>query len=229
MTAADDAVSAGLGPLSAVYPHRLYALADAVRSNSDRLFAEAPAPQKLGEGYIRVDPALRALIESILLSAANIRKLLHPAKDRGPKESAGAFRVRVIRTKMLGALVAGLDTTEIKNTQARNALEHFDEKLDDISAHLLAGTKRFGAAIPFNLILSRHDLLDQFSIGDQFPLSVYDASERVFRIMTYRVDLQRVRNEAAAIADRLRPTVVSRPEETGAGGMVILLGPRKPV
>jgi hypothetical protein len=78
-----------------VYFHHLFALAQAVRDGCDQVFADAPISPT--DGYIKVDPALHARIDGVLIDAANLKKLIRPRPSvpRVSRSAHSAFDVCV--------------------------------------------------------------------------------------------------------------------------------------
>jgi hypothetical protein len=144
-----------------VFVHRLFALAKSVVEGCDRVFEEAPVMAK--DGYIQVSPSLHAQIDGILIDAANLKKLVAGRATKGSSESSRTFNFRQERSKALNQLLDGLSLGTIKDTQARNSLEHFDEYLDDLGASLADGEAPPHPAAAYNLVLSSWGIVTQFT------------------------------------------------------------------
>lgn len=190
-----------------VYYHRLYGLAGAVVTLCDDVFARtAEAEQQ--EHYRAAAPDVHATIDAILVSAANIRKMIVTSPRKRRNEAEHVFRFRQRRASALAKLLAPLALTEILNTSARNSVEHFEEYLDAEIAGSLAAPARKRVFAAYNMVVSRLDM---------FPLRVYAAAERKYYNMNTSVDLRKLREESATILERLKETgVLGSTEEAGA-------------
>ncbi len=109
--------------------------------------------------YFFVQPEVFTRIASIQVYSANIKKILFPP-PRKKDESKYKSDYRQKRTEEVQAFFDMNRITEIKNAKARNSLEHYDERLDNISLRLWNGTidKKYHA-IATNIILSSEGAL----------------------------------------------------------------------
>jgi hypothetical protein len=212
-------------PVLHVYLARLYSLALAVREGCDDVFARAPAKLPNGSDYFKVEPGTLARIDGILVDAANIRRLL-VERERGSKESARSYNFRVCRTEMFALLLRGVATDSLLDANLRNSLEHFDEYLDKYAAADLAGERIGPGMAAYNIVVSRLDAIEIIGRGPAYPLRVYSAGERVYYNFDRKVDLNRLREQASAVAERLRQ-LPSLQREEEPGGMLVVLRPAK--
>ncbi len=204
--------------LFALYLHELFMLAKAVRDRCDQVFAQTPPPAS--GHYIKVDPDVHATINAILIDAANIKKLTHTSERRLDKESKKVFDLRQERSRLLQALLEGVELDEILNTKVRNTLEHFDEYLDETNIALSSDRKPPAPMAAYNMTFSDWEV----TAPRVFPLRLYVAGERKYYNMKYSIDLSRLRSQATAILDRLSSSEVMRGIQEPGGLMVPLPG-----
>ncbi len=184
-----------------VYVHHLFALAKSVRDGCDLVFLLAPIPEK--DGYIKVSPELHARIDSVLIDAANLKKLVRTSPTKGKSESERTFRFRRLRTKLLAEYLSGLKLDAISEVKVRNSLEHFHEHLDKLGARLEAGEPPPQPVAAYNLAFSSWAVPLTVANARCYPLRVYVANERSYYNFEVKVDLGLLREEASAILDRI--------------------------
>jgi hypothetical protein len=201
--------------LFAVYLHHLFALAKAVQSGCNAVFAETPLPAS--GGYIKVSPELHAKIDGILIDAANLKKLIRTPTERGKSESKRTFEFRRLRSEALVNLLAGLSLPTLYDVQLRNSLEHFDEYLDELGANLKDGEAPPKAMAAYNLVLSHWEVTPR----PVYPLRVYIAAERKYYNFDRQVDLGLLHDEAETILERLNASGVLRNTPEPGGLMVV--------
>lgn len=201
-----------------LYLHQLYALGVTVASACDRIFATCVVPEK---GYVlKVSPGMQADAEMAILGAANMRKLVFASDPRRSGESAGAYAVRQERSKTLQQALCDLDLSEIKRTAVRNNFEHFDQELDDLVAKLeRTGEYPGGAKLAaFNISVSHADSIR----APVYPIRYYVAETRQYHCMGDAIDLGKLREQAATLAERCRALL--GPEVGEPGGMIFTAG-----
>jgi hypothetical protein len=205
-----------------VYVHHLFALAKAVRDGCDQVFADAPIPPS--DGYIKVNPGLHSRIDGILIDAANLKKLIKTPAERGKSESQRTFRFRRQRTEALTEFLRGLSLEAISDVQVRNSLEHFDEYLDQLGAKLEDGEQPPKPAAAYNIVFSSWNVARAVAQREVYPLRVYVADERTYFNFDRRINLGMLREEAAAITQRIEATGELHNEP---GGLMVLFPVRQ--
>jgi len=203
-----------------VYVHHLFALAKAVRDGCDQVFEGAPIPPS--DGYIKVDPGLHARIDGVLIDAANLKKLIRTPAERGRSESERTFRFRQQRTESLTEFLRGLSLEAISDVQVRNSLEHFDEHLDKLGAQLADGEDPPKPAAAYNIVFSSWNVARAVAQRDVYPLRVYVADERSYFNFDRKINLGTLREEAAAITQRIE---TSGELQNEPGGLMVLFPP----
>lgn len=160
-----------------IYLSELYSLAYSVKSGCEEIFAETKVPDN---GYaIQVSPSIHNKINNVIISAANIKKLINSPLPKQKKESRKSFTVRKQRESLLQELLSGLELKEIYNTDVRNKLEHFEEYLDSMALKLMDNesdiNKEYNAA-SYNMVFSHWDVIKPHV----YPIRLYITSERIF-------------------------------------------------
>ena len=89
--------------------------------------------------YFFIRPEVFTRIANIQVHSANIKKLLF-LTPRKQKEAKYKYHYRKQRVSQLQEYFDLENLTEIRNAEARNSLEHYDERLDNISLRLWNGT-----------------------------------------------------------------------------------------
>lgn len=205
-----------------IYVHHLFALARSIRDGCDAVFKLAPVPAK--DGYIKVSVELHAQIDSVLIDAANLKKLVRPSAERRSKESARQFAFRQVRMAELDSLLAGVAITTIEETQTRNSIEHFDEYLDDLGASLEAGEPPPKPAAGYNLAFSSWKVVETVVRKELYPLRVYVADEATYYNFERRISLAALRAEAETILARIDESGL-RKDISDPGGVMVLFPP----
>lgn len=80
--------------------------------------------------YIKVDPESQYLINSIIVNASNLKKIFKPKSNKDKRESKQLFSKRKERGKILFDYFEFNKYSVINNSEVRNNIEHFDERLD---------------------------------------------------------------------------------------------------
>jgi hypothetical protein len=202
-------------PLFMLYLQELFWLATAIIRNAEQVFAEA-ADLEAGDG-LKVAPVLHARISSILIDAANTKKLIDTSPRRMRGESEAQFNLRQERSHLLASIVGSAGLEEIRNAKVRNTLEHFDEYLDRAIVQLAQGKAPPARFAAYNLVLSNRDTLDSALL----PIRLYYAKSRVFQNLEYEIDIGKICNEAESIVAAIEE-FVEDPED-GPGGWLINL------
>lgn len=127
--------------------------------------------------YFFIRPEVFTRISTIQVHSANIKKFLFPT-PRKKNEAAYKFEYREKRTAELQAYFDLDKISEIKNAKVRNSLEHYDDRLDNISLRLWNGTidKQF-QVITSNTILSSEGAI----VGRPYYLNSYIIDSKIYK------------------------------------------------
>lgn len=199
--------------LFSLYFHELGWLSSEIQKYCEAIFAETPVPEQ--GYYIKVSPELHAHIVSVLVNAANLKKLVYTGEKRYKNESVEVFRLRQKRSRVLRESLSGLKLEEILNNKVRNSLEHFDEYLDENIVRLSKKPPSTFAA--YNMALSHREVFNP----QVYPIRLYIVSERKFYNMHFSIDIGKIYAEASSILERLRE--LGAVPDGGPGGVMIPL------
>ncbi|MEW6183768.1 MAG: hypothetical protein AB1500_11470 [Bacillota bacterium] len=206
-------VAAAQSNLFSLYFHELGWLSSEIQKHCEAIFKDTPDPK---EGYyIKVSPELHAHIVSVLVNAANLKKLVYTGEKRYKNESMEVFRLRQKRSRLLREALADLKLEEILNNKVRNSLEHFDEYLDENIVRLSKKPPSTFAA--YNMALSHREVFNP----QVYPIRLYIVSEQKFYNMRSSIDIGRIYAEASSILERLRE--LGAIPHGGPGGVMIPL------
>jgi hypothetical protein len=111
------------------------------------------------------------------------------------------------RRFMFEHALTGLDLSQIRDSTARNSMEHFDERPDEASATAAEEGGTWG----YNIVLSHRSVFTH----PLRPIRLYIANERRFENLNWSAQLGKLRDEAQAVLQRLRELDLI-PEEPGA-------------
>jgi len=202
--------------LFSLYIHELWWLSHAIKTKTEKLFAEAKVPET---GYImQVSPELHSLIASVLSDAGNLKKLIVTPSARLDRESGRQYRLRKARAAALKELLGGISLAELVNVKVRNTLEHFDEYLDEANLAVSEAKVPPSPMAAYNMVLSHWEVFSPRI----YPIRVYISSERKFYNMKWSVDLGAMNTEASAIVDRLL-ALPGFSDKDGPGGLMLHL------
>jgi hypothetical protein len=213
-------------PLLGVYVSELHWLAVDIVNRSKSVFDETTLRED-GRGYIKVNETLHADIYAALGSAAKIRALIQ-SRPKRRRQSAEAYGLLKARCGALSELLEGIDLEVILDADVRHSIEHFDERIDEIAEDLASGSVPPPVRVPVDMAVSHRWVFDAIEPdGDPKPalvlLRVYVADERVFVNARHEIDLGKLATEAAAIADRTEPHVLT---EGGRGAPIVIITDR---
>ncbi len=145
--------------------------------------------------YFFIQPEVFTMIDAILLHSANIKKILF-ATPRKRNESSYKFEYRKKRTEEIQSYLDMDKISEIKNIDVRNSLEHYDERLDNISLRLRNGTiDKDYQIIASNVILSSEGAL----YGTPYYLKSYIIDSKIYKNSERESNLGRIYSEALYI------------------------------
>ncbi len=206
-------------PLFQLYFHELLWLVTAICKNCELIFRNTDPPT---DGhFINVDPELHARIATVLINAANFKKLLVAPTVRPKAQPLELFEFRKRRAKILATALAGIDMNEMFNVKVRNSIEHFDEYLDEANLELAAAKTPPSPLAAYNMTFSSWELMSP----RPYPVRLYIADKRMFHNLKYSVDLGKLYNEALTVRGRLLETpALSGVKEPG--GLMVPLGPK---
>lgn len=201
--------------LFSLYFHELGWLCSAIIGDCEAIFENTPILGK--EHYIKVAPEIHARISSVLINAANIKKLVNSARTKFKNESIAIFELRQHRAETLRETLSGIRIEEMFDNKVRNSLEHFDEYLDEDILRLSKIENVKDPMAVYNMVLSHREVFSP----SVYPIRLYIASERKFYNMHCSIDIGKLYDEACLILKRLKSSGVF-PEE-GPGGLMLKL------
>lgn len=127
--------------------------------------------------YFYVRPEVFTRISTIQVHSANIKKMLF-ASPRKKNEAEYKFVYREKRASELQGFFDMNKISEIKNVKVRNSLEHYDERLDNISFRLWDGSidKKYHI-IATNIVTSTEEAL----FGNPYYLNCYVIDTKTYK------------------------------------------------
>jgi hypothetical protein len=211
-------------PFFAAYVYELHWLAADVVRRADALLEQTPPPSDPNNDYIKVDPALHSEIYAMLGDAAKIRALV-TSRPRRRDQTERQHEILVLRAEALLGLLAGLSLDAICSADARHSVEHFDERIDQTALDAYDNTIPKPVNIPLDLVVWSRAAFDvlrgtRADRPEIYPLRVYVASERRFLNAGAEIDVGLLRDECAAVRDRLAQAMPD-PDERGAFVVVV--------
>jgi hypothetical protein len=219
--AAWDAIARS--PLLSVYVHELHWLASDVVRRADAIFEQTPPPDPESD-YIKVEPGLHSEIYAMLADAAKIRALITERPKRRD-QSRMKHEILVRRARSLRGLLSGLDAATVCSADARHSVEHFDERIDAAAIGAYERAIVLPVNIPLDLAVWSRGVFEVLKGTTEppptiYPLRVYVASERRFLNGDVEIEVGALRDECAAIRDRLAPAMHDPNER---GGFVVVV------
>ncbi|QQP71218.1 hypothetical protein JHE06_05460 [Carnobacterium sp. CS13] len=127
--------------------------------------------------YFFIQPEVFTRIATIQVHSANIKKILFAA-PRKKDEAKYKYDYRINRVIELQKYFDMNRIHEIKNARTRNSLEHYDERLDNISLRLWNGSidKKYHI-IATNIITSKEEAL----FGNPYYLNCYVLDSKIYK------------------------------------------------
>lgn len=191
-----------------VYLGELAWLAKGAYDLCEKVFDSAPVPLVAGESYIKVDHKLHQDIYQVLNSAARIASMVKHRERNKRNQSAGQYIVQKQRIEWLGQVLAGIELTEILNSNVRHSLEHFDEFIDETALKSSRGALKEPTLFAIDFALGRARTIEELlppslSHGSVYALRVYVAEDKTFLNCGRRIDLGKVADECLQIAERI--------------------------
>jgi len=165
-----------------------------VRSKKPGMEAVFSFPH-LQDKYFFIQPEVFTIIESIQVHSANIKKILF-ATPRKNKEASYKYEYRKKRESEVQSYFDMSKISEISNASVRNSLEHYDERLDNISLKLWNGTidKNY-QIIASNVILSSEGAL----VGTPYYLKSYIIDSKIYKNAERESDIGEIYTESKYI------------------------------
>lgn len=182
-----------------VYLSELFILSDSILKDCDTIFDSLSVPE---EGYlIIVDHKNQYLINSIIVSAGNIKKIVKPNTSRYNKEAKTSHAYRVDRGKLLMNILQISGDETLFNIQVRNNIEHFDERIDKLSLKKQKGDEILAKKrmVLYNISISSRNVF----YPEPYYLKAYIVEEKTAIIDGKTINLDTIRKEAQTLRDKL--------------------------
>jgi hypothetical protein len=211
-------------PLMSLYSHELYWLAADVDNRARAIMERMRPPRDPDQSYIKVEPELHADIYAMLGSAAKIRALV-TERPRRRNQSLKAHQLLCQRSRALKKLLQNIELEAILSSEARNSLEHFDERIDETAEAIVNGKTEFPVHILLDIAAWDRRALETLKGSQTNPelvlLRAYIADEHLFINLSHEIDLAQLHREAQKICGRLQPLI--GPTEEGRGAQVVVV------
>jgi hypothetical protein len=159
-------------------------------------------PYKMGDGYMIIDSEFQRSIINIIMAAANIRDHVKPSSVRGSSETKASYNYRMSRLGIFQSILKNLGISEIYNVGVRNALEHFDEKLDGLIRKAMRESDDRQPSKAYNLTFSDRPTFERALSNREkaiMLLRVYFVEEGEFFIFDQHINVKTLVSEAKAI------------------------------
>lgn len=182
-----------------IYLIEVKTLTDFILQNCESIFDLMSQPEK--GMYIKVDPGSQLKINQIIVSIGNIKKMIYPSSIKSKNESKKSFDFRKKRGAILKDLL-NIDGNEyFLNLKARNSIEHFDEKIDQVNLNLLNKDSKLmnKPAILYNMTISTRSVF----FPEPYYLKVYIADEKTAIIDGKELNLENVYKELKKLSSWL--------------------------
>src|SRR5690606_5924040 len=184
------------------------------KQGTEAVFTFPHIPDK----YFFIQPDVFTRIASIQVHSANINKILF-ATPRKKNEANSKYDYRVKRSDELQKYFDMDRISEIRSNDVRNILEHFDERLDNISLWLwnrsIDGEYE---VIASNIILSGEGALH----GKPYYLKCYIIDSKIYKNAEKESNLGELVSEANYIRTVVESKLISNPQ----AGSIIIIPPR---
>jgi hypothetical protein len=177
-----------------IYFEELYLQASVTVKACDELFTlYPPVPDKTVVGG---GDGVHLLAARAMNAAVNISKLLTTQKRKDYRGSPKVYAIHQERVKRLLAELSDIPLNELKARKARNSIEHIDENLDELNSKIEDGEVN---GVVHNMCMSRLGAV----VGWDHHVRLYIGNEKAYYNCGTRIDLAKVREECAAILQRL--------------------------
>lgn len=182
-----------------VYLSELFILSDSIIKDCDTIFDSLSIPE---EGYLMtVDHKNQYLINSIIVSAGNIKKIVKPNTSRYNNESKTSHAHRVDRGKLLTKILQINGDEKLINIQVRNNVEHFDERIDKLSLKKQKEDEKLAnkRMVLYNISISSRKVFNP----EPYYLKAYIVEEKTAIIDGKFINLDTIRKEAQILREKL--------------------------
>lgn len=196
-------------------------LAKSIIKDCDTIFDKFVLSEK--NGFIDIDYETQYLINSIIVSAGNIKKLFQPDKARRKNETAVVHDTRIERGKHLESLIELSNIEHLLDIKVRNGIEHFDERIDKLA--LKQYKKQINnSLVLYNMTISSKDVIkavlsDKTKHLKTYYLKVYVVDERTAYIDNKSLNLAKVKEEAVHLENIVSEIL----DEKSPGGSMIVI------
>lgn len=190
-------------------------LSKSIVKDCDVIFNSLTVPD---EGYLlTVDYENQYLINSIIVSAGNIKKMVQPTTSRYKHETKKQHKYRIGRGDYLFDLLNLTGKETILNTKVRNSIEHFDEKIDSLVSKKENNNEKLlnHRSLLYNMSLSSRAVFSP----EPYYLKAYIVKEKTAFIDNKPINLEIIKKESLEIIDRISELFNEEP----SGGSIMKL------
>jgi hypothetical protein len=198
-----------------VYLNEIFILTETIVRDCDIIFNSLTIPE---DGYsMIIDHENQHLINSIIVSAGNIKKLILPNPSKYSNEAKALHKTRVDRGNYLSNLLKISGEEDMLNIKVRNSIEHFDEKVDSLALKKHKNNENLinNGFILYNMSLSSRKAFQP----EPYYLKAYIVDERTAFIDNKPINLDSIHKEAT----ELRNLVSSLLNQDSPGGFIMKL------
>lgn len=198
-----------------IYLNEIYALTKTIIRDCDMIFSSLSVPET---GYlIVVDYENQNLINSIIVSTANLKKMIDPDTSRRQNETKVVYETRINRGESLSTLLNITGEEQLLNLKVRNSVEHFDEKIDMLALKKKNKNEKLykKRAILYNMSISSRKVFNP----EPYYLKAYIVEEKLAYIDNKKINLEVIKNEASILRDR----VIDILKNDNPGGLLTML------
>ncbi|WP_239614694.1 hypothetical protein [Cohnella mopanensis] len=207
-------LEASIANIQSLYFHELANLSFNIIEYCNAIFKKTETSSV--PSYILVSPELHSKINTVLINAANIKKLVKTNPNKRMRETENQFQIRIMRSNTLWKSIKDLNINEILNTKVRNSIEHFDEYLDE----WLANVEDYHTSKVFMGIYNMTFSAREIYKNDILPIRLYIVSERTFYNLKYTINIGTIYDEASRIFNQMQKYNVLS-EDNHVGGLMI--------
>ena len=146
-----------LDSIDSLYIHEIVYISNMIIRDCETIFNTIPSTE---QSYIQVDEGNQYLINSIIVNNSNLRKIFVPKQFKDDKESNLLFKIRIQRGEKLRKIFDFDQFKAIDTSTVRNAIEHFDERIDRLCKNALNNNESIMKypAIAYNITLSTRSI-----------------------------------------------------------------------
>lgn len=207
--------------MTRLYLSEVLILAKSIIKDCDIIFNKVLPFEK--RANIVVDYETQYLINTIIVSAGNIKNIFQPNKDRKHNETAVVHDTRINRGKHLESMLEMSAIDHLLNVKVRNGIEHFDERIDKLA--LKKYKKQINnSLILYNMTISSKEVMqilltDTYKDLKVYYLKVYVVDEKTAYIDNKSLDLAKLRDEAVYLENIVSEILGS---EFPGGEMIVI-------